>query len=120
MLVNQCITLFYSIQVNMSAPKARNVNAIAIWMFGCCGMVFAGLCELGIILLIKLRKGIPLEKLKHLENLYSINSKENTNQTDGMSMNGTLLTLKNIDCISLILFPTVFGIFIIIYFLSFL
>ena len=104
----------------MSSPKARRVNAIEVWLLSCCSMVFAGLCELGIILLIKLQKGIPLEKLKHLENLYDHNRSQNINQTDGMSLNATLLTLKKIDCISLVLFPTVFGIFTYVYFALFL
>ena len=100
----------------MSSPKAKGVNAIAIWMLGCCIMVFAGLCELGIILLIKLHKDIPLEKLKHSANLHDSNSKESINQSDVMSLNNALLTLKKIDCIALVLFPTVFCVLTTVYF----
>ena len=44
-----------------SAPKSNGANAIDIWMLGCVIMVFAELCEYGVVLFIKCRQGISIE-----------------------------------------------------------
>ena len=55
--ISKCIstTFHHSTQGQALAPTAKGVNALEIWMLWCLIMVFAALCEYGMILLIKRR-----------------------------------------------------------------
>ena len=40
-------------QVDSVAPHAKGVTALEMWMLSCVMMVFAALCEYGLVLLVK-------------------------------------------------------------------
>ena len=50
-------------QVNLSAPTAEGITAIGIWMLWCLIMVFAALCEFGMILWMK-QRGMSYKHIK--------------------------------------------------------
>ena len=56
---------FVSMDALSSAPMSNGANAINIWMLGCVVMVFAALCEYGVILFIKSRQRIPKATIGH-------------------------------------------------------
>ena len=94
-------------------------------------MVFAALTQYGVILIIKFKRGIPLEQINHRTNKIGdhknitksriINVKESNklgiinNEHQPNDINTTLVILHNIDFLSLIIFPATFFVFITIY-----
>ena len=133
-----------SIDVNLTSPMAKGVNALEIWMLCCMLMVFAALSEYGLILLIKFIKNIPLEKINHrlksasvitnygLDlNLHNSNRNDTDDgnnpsaheedgdvnvEQDTRNLNGVLLVLQKVDFVSMIIFPIVFFLFLFLYY----
>ena len=136
-----------SIDVQKSAPVVEGACALELWMLGCVIMVFAALGEYGLILFLTFRRGTQfaskygrVNDSKGIENddswkstdtnIFTRRAKvghtrgfENHSKTTSRSMSTKYDTLahelKLIDSVSLIIFPVVFGVFVIGYWFCF-
>ena len=73
----------------MESPTAKGVNALELWMLGCLIMVFAALCEYGVLLFMKRRavrcrlQGNPQKQRRYLE--------------DHIKADGTIFSTTDLD-----------------------
>ena len=72
------------------APTAKGVNALELWMLSCLLMVFAALCEYGVVLFVKRRSA----KARHLEKqqMEKACSGKHMATTDSTIINNTTLS----------------------------
>ena len=118
-------------------PNTNGVNAIGVWMISCIIMVFGALTEYGIILSVTSKKGYSEDSsgdnLNDLKSRTRGESRKNENtlqcvckvdkqtqrKDDTQRPNNTGVSkdkiMERIDEISLIIFPTIFILFIIVY-----
>ena len=123
-------------------PRSQSVNALKIWMLGCTMMIIAALSEYGIILFMKGRlhhhlkcvfalkcknKRVDIIKDKnengeaHNQNIImqEFSVQEVARKGYNKKSNEINESMRKLDYISLIIFPIIYLIFIIVYFLNF-
>ena len=122
LLVTAFLTLInIFIGVRNSSPPSSGLNAISIFLVVCIGHVFAAFLEYACVLII-FGQGVASRQLgtAHPDQLRIDSTEESEAITDrnksNMQLCGKKLANNVIDCMSLILFPTTFAIFVTVYF----
>ena len=101
-----------------------------IWIIICIIMIFASLCEYALILVVKFNKPSligDIQKMKNAGQNYSIQNKDNMLKQSEVAfvgqqkrnLNEAILMERKIDRISLMLFPLVFFVFVLIFFMKY-
>jgi len=133
------VNIFNTITTNI--PKAEGLTAIEAWVIGCVLFVFGALIEYaGILLQMKMRASasllspkkpsspeiinnlnteIPLELLSHTNGV-SKNDKESSKPTKSPNIRKEKMKTAKMDLMFLVLFPCIFLIFNIVYWVGFL
>ena len=92
----------FSVDVKSSSPPSTRVNALGFWMICCVVMVIAALSEYGLILIIKFKEKIPLQKINHMATssdditLQSLSLKRNDYNSKKISIYLILLNPTNV------------------------
>ena len=122
LLVTAFLTLInIFIGVRNSSPPSSGLNAISIFLVVCIGNVFAAFLEYACVLII-FGQGAASRHLgtSHADQLRIESTEQFEASTDRnkskMQSCGKKLANNVIDCMSLILFPTTFAIFVTVYF----
>ena len=103
------IFLQISINVNISTPHTSGMTAIELWMIMCVVMVFAALCEYGVLIRIASNKKKIKPQNKSMKWNLSLKLEDKNEPGNDTSR------LRKIDNVSLIVFPTTFSIFVLMY-----
>ena len=93
----------------IDVSHTSRMTAIALWMIMCVVMVFAALCEYGVLIRIASNK----KKIKPQNKSQKWNS--SLKLADMNKHGGQDSRLRKIENISLIVFPTTFSIFVLVY-----
>ena len=108
-LIDFMYIFLLSINVNLSTPHTSGMTAIELWMIICIVMVFAALCEYGILLRIASKRNEVRPKSRSQKRIFSLkleNKHERIDQPYGY---------RKIDNVSLMAFPAIFLLFVMFY-----